>query len=235
MGRYGVSEVLVNTHWFAEKVRKFLEEGEKVRSSEESCLTQRRPGETSDERFHRAGKGAKVYEERITNNSLKVRVFYEETLLGSAGTLWANREWVGDGEAFFILYGDNLTNVDLGKMWRFHQGHGLPFTLGVFKAENPRACGIAEVDGDGVVTGFVEKPEEPKSDLAAAGVYIADSRIFEAFPKDAGEKRPLDLGFHVIPNLVGKMKVYEIKEFLMDIGTADSYEKAKRAADELLS
>lgn len=212
MGRHGVSEVLVNTHWHAEKVEAFI-----------NGLTQRR-------------KDAKVSaddadytdEEREKRREWpEVRVFYEGELLGSGGTIWANREWVRDGEAFFVLYGDNLTNVDLGKMWRFHEGHGLPFTLGVFKAERPEACGIAEVDGDGVVTGFVEKPKKPKSDLAAAGVYVADQRIFDYFPQGAGEKRPLDLGFDVIPRLVRRMKVYEIREFLMDIGTADSYEKAQ--------
>ena len=81
---------------------------------------------------------------------------------------------------------------------------GWPFTLGMFRAEKPRMCGIAEVKSDGTVTRFVEKPKVPKSDLAAAGVYVADQRIFDVFPEDAHQKRPLDLGFHVIPNLVGK-------------------------------
>ncbi|MGB2927771.1 MAG: hypothetical protein WBB70_02540 [Desulfobacterales bacterium] len=40
--------------------------------------------------------------------------------------------------------------------------------------------------------------------------------------------RPLDLGFHVMPRLVGKMKAYFIEEFLMDIGTPESYEKAQK-------
>jgi len=192
LGKHGVDEVLVNTHWYADKVESFV-----------NSLTQRR-------------KGAK-----------RVRLFYEEELLGSGGTLLANREWVADGQPFFILYGDNLTNVDLGKMYEFHVGHGLPFTLGVFKAERPEACGIAEVDKGWVVTGFVEKPERPRSDLAAAGIYLADRRIFEFFPEGADEMKPLDLGFHVIPRLVGRMKAYFIEEFLMDIGTVGAYEKAQ--------
>ena len=245
LGKHGVSEVLVNTHWHAEKVERFLS-ADYADYTDGNCLTQRRSrntGEGAKEMgkegvngysllVNRDGKQDELEDERITNqqitnNSVKVRLFYEHELLGSAGTLWANREWVGDGEAFFILYGDNLTNVDLGKMWGFHESHGLPFTLGVFKAERPEACGIAEVDGDGVVTGFVEKPEEPKSDLAAAGVYVADWRIFDYYPDDAETRRPLDLGLDVIPRLVGRMKVYLIEEFLMDIGTADSYEKAQ--------
>ena len=148
-------------------------------------------------------------------------------MLGSAGTLLANKEWVEDGDPFFILYGDNLTNVDLTGMLAFHREHSLPFTLGVFKSANPRRCGIAEVGEDGTVTGFVEKPKNPKSDLAAAGIYVADRRIFDFFPKDAHSLKPLDLGFHVIPNLVGNMKAYSIEELLIDIGTVESYERAQ--------
>jgi len=112
-------------------------------------------------------------------------------------------------------------------MYEFHVGHGLPFTLGVFRADEPERCGIAEVDGDCVVTGFVEKPERPRSDLAAAGIYVADQRMFDFFPEGAEGMRPLDLGFHVIPRLVGHMKAYFIEEFLMDIGTVGAYEKAQ--------
>ena len=199
MARHGVSEVLVNTHWHAKKVEGFIKEAEKVRKSEDM----------TGERWPEA------------------QLFHEAALLGSAGTLLANKEWVSDGKPFLILYGDNLTDVNLGKMLKFHEQHNDPFTLGVFKSERPKECGIAEVDAEGVVTTFIEKPEEPKSDLAAAGVYVADSRIFDFFPENAASKRPLDLGFDVIPNLVGKMKVFVIEEFLMDIGTVGSYEKAQ--------
>jgi len=172
-------------------------------------------------------------EEFLQQLQLKMRIitFYEPELLGSGGTIFANREWVRDGAPFFILYGDNLTDVNLGKMLAFHQRHGLPFTLGVFGAENPSQCGIAEVREDGLVTGFVEKPEHPCSNLAAAGVYIADQRIFEVFPVQgqSGDfsPRPLDLGFHIIPRLVDRMKAYFIEEFLMDIGNPESYRKAQ--------
>jgi len=234
LGKHGVDEVLVNTHWYAEKVVNFLE-GEKEQRTEGSLRPigayapvggQRTEGQEKDE--HRTSN----VQHRTSNGKTKeagprVRLFYEKELLGSAGTLLANREWVADGQPFFILYGDNLPNVDLGKMYEFHMGHGLPLTLGVFRADEPERCGIAEVDGDGVVTGFVEKPEEPKSDLAAAGIYVTDQRIFEYFPEGAEEIRPIDLGFHVIPMLVGHMKAYFIEEFLMDIGTVDSYKKAQ--------
>jgi mannose-1-phosphate guanylyltransferase len=164
--------------------------------------------------------------------SSSVVTFHEPKLLGSAGTILANRDWVGDGSPFFIIYGDNLTNVDLRKMLAFHRNHGLVFTLGVFRSKTPEQCGIAEVRKDGLVTGFVEKPMAPKSDLAAAGVYVADQRIFSFFPEMApdwqnGTTIPLDLGFHVIPRLVGQMQAYLIEEFLIDIGTLAQYKEAQ--------
>lgn len=167
---------------------------------------------------------------------LSVKLFHEPELLGSAGTLLANKDWVEDGEPFFILYGDNVTNVNLTDMLSFHTQHGLPFTLGVFKTKTPRECGIADVREDGVVTGFLEKPEKPRSDLAAAGIYIANQTIFQFFPEqESTASPPLDLGFHIIPRLVGKMKAYFIQEFLMDIGTPESYEKVQTLWTEVKS
>ena len=158
--------------------------------------------------------------------------FHESSLLGSAGTLLANRHWVNSDQAFFIIYGDNLTNVNLTRMLAYHRRHGMPFTLGVFKTDRPKECGIAETSEDDVVTGFEEKPENPATNLAAAGVYVADIRIFEFFPeKEEFNKRPLpqplDLGFHIIPKLVGNMKAYLIRETLIDIGTPEAYRKAQ--------
>ena len=112
-------------------------------------------------------------------------------------------------------------------MFAFHQEHEFPFTLGVFKAPVPSQCGIAEVRGDGVVMNFEEKPQKPRSHLAAAGIYVADEKIFDFFPDNVSSLKPLDLGFHVIPKLVGQMKAYLIEETLLDIGTPEGYEKAQ--------
>lgn len=182
---------------------------------------------------HWGSEKVEAFLKKRQTDLLQVITYYEPKLRGSAGTILANKQWVLDGGPFFIIYGDNLTNVDLGKMLAFHLEHGLPFTLGVFKAEIPAQCGIAAVGEDGLVTEFIEKPEKPKSDLAAAGIYVADHRIFEVFPEmgtDLGgaPSPPLDLGLHIFPKLVRKMKAYFIEEFLMDIGTPQSYQKAQR-------
>jgi mannose-1-phosphate guanylyltransferase len=196
LAKHSVDEVLINAHWWREKVEEFIAQYR---------------NEIEKERWP------------------QIRLFYEPVLLGSAGTLLAHKDWVADDQPFFILYGDNLTNLNLTKMYLFHCGHTLPFSLGVFKTTTPKECGIAEVNKEGVVTGFVEKPKIPKSDLAAAGINVADKKIFDQFPQEQKALKPLDLGFHVLPRLVGRMKAYCIDDFLMDIGTLDSYEKAEQA------
>jgi len=160
---------------------------------------------------------------------IKISLFYEPVLLGSAGTLLANRNWTGR-EPFFIIYGDNLAGIDLKKMMQFHKKNKQPLTIRVYRGADPERAGIVCLDENDIVVDFEEKPEKPKSDLGAGGIYIADYRIFDFFP--APEERPaneaLDLSYHVLPSMVGKMKAYDSGEFSMDIGTFQSYEDAQR-------
>ena len=160
------------------------------------------------------------------NSTPKVTLSHEPILLGSAGTILANRNWIIAGSPFLILYADNLTDVPVGRLVDCHLQHGLPFTLGVFRTAYPTQCGIAEIDTDDLVIGFEEKPAHPKSEWAAAGVYVADDRIYDFFPTFQDSAKGLDMGFHVIPRLLGKMKAYYIHDFLMDIGTPEAYQKA---------
>jgi mannose-1-phosphate guanylyltransferase len=159
----------------------------------------------------------------------RVTLFHEPVLLGSAGTIVANRHWVAPANPFLILYADNLTDVPVGRLVDRHVRHGLPFTLGVFRTAYPTQCGIAEIGPDDRVIGFEEKPAHPKSDWAAAGVYVADDRIYDAFPPSQKSGESLDFGFHVIPKLLGKMEAYYIHDFLMDIGTPEAYQQAVTA------
>jgi mannose-1-phosphate guanylyltransferase len=159
----------------------------------------------------------------VRNNArdIKVNIFYEEELLGSAGTVLANREFVKGEESFFILYADNLTNVNLGMMLDFHNRHGGIFTMGLFKTDVPQQCGVVELDDDGLISSFIEKPQRPSGNLANAGIFLADEGLFDYIPE-----RKADFGFDVLPKLVGKMYGYVINEYLLDIGTIPNYRQA---------
>ena len=57
---------------------------------------------------------------------------------------------------------------------------------GPVPAPDPRACGIAELDAEGRIVSFVEKPERPASDLANAGLYVVDCRRLPRDRRDGG-------------------------------------------------
>jgi mannose-1-phosphate guanylyltransferase len=169
-------------------------------------------------------------EQWLANHTqMKIILYHEPTLLGSAGTLLANRQWAGQGP-FFIIYGDNLTLFDLQKMLAFHRKNRHPLTIRIYKRANPRRAGIVCLDENNIVIDFEEKPQKPKSDLGAGGIYIADYRIFDFFPKPREGRMSdiLDLSYHVLPKMAGKMKAYDSGEFSMDIGTPDSLAKAQK-------
>lgn len=161
---------------------------------------------------------------------VKITTVMEDQLLGSAGTLHASRDFVHDEEQFLILYADNLTTVDLTKLLRFNTENPAPLTVGLFHADNPSARGIAELDAAGTIIDFVEKPAEPRSDLAAAGVYVGRRELFDYITPD---HVPYDFGGHVMPKLIGRMNGVVIEGYLRDVGTLESLECAEREWKEL--
>ncbi len=154
---------------------------------------------------------------------VRIHVSQEKELLGSAGTLADNRQFVEEEKEFFILYGDVLTNVDLEELLRFHRERSAAASIGVYEAAEPTRCGIVELDQRGTVRSFVEKPQEPRSDLAFSGIMVAGQEIFEFIPKG----RPSDIGFDVLPRLVGRMTAMKICGYLRDIGTMENYNAAQ--------
>ena len=154
---------------------------------------------------------------------IHVHVTEEEVLLGSAGTLLANRNWVRCEREFWVFYGDVLTNMDLTRMLEFHHRKNHIATIGVYEVPNPKQCGIVTVDQEGRVQKFTEKPVNPSGSLAFSGVMLATPEIFTVMP----HKIPADIGFDVLPNVVGKMAAYPISEYLVDIGAPISYQHAQ--------
>jgi mannose-1-phosphate guanylyltransferase len=156
-------------------------------------------------------------------NGVQVRLVEEPTLLGSAGTLAANREWVANDPCFWVIYADVLTNADLTRMQDLHQRTKPRATLGVYRVQDPTRCGIISFDDDLTVHEFEEKPTHPKSNWAFSGIMIADPSLLDLVPP----RVPSDLGFDVLPRLAGDMKAYPIEDYLIDIGTMENYKKAQ--------
>lgn len=158
--------------------------------------------------------------------AVHVHTVMEEELLGSAGTLHAHRDFVAGEDRFLILYADNLTDVDLSALISFNSEHPAPLTVGLFRAENPSACGIAQLDTQGTIVEFVEKPEHPKGNLASAGMFVAGQDLFEYIVPES--RLPYDFGGSVMPKLVGRMNGTLLTGYLRDIGTHESLSAAQK-------
>src|SRR5260370_6436758 len=147
----------------------------------------------------------------------------EHRLMGSAGTLAENRRFVAAEEVFFVLYGDVLTNASLANMLAFHRSKNLQVTLGIHQVPDPTQCGIVTADGEGIVRSFVEKPASSESHWAFSGVMIASPKILDCIPSH----RPADIGFQLLPRLIGQMVAYPISEYLLAISTLSNYTAAQ--------
>lgn len=169
------------------------------------------------------------YEHKKNNKSIIVKTVYEEKLLGSAGTVLANRKFITGSDPFVIAYADNLTNADISGMLRYHaenRGTGSVLTMGLIRAPEPKRCGIATLNDEMFITDFIEKPENPSSDLANCGIYVTDAGLFNYFPDRLPDSGIIDFGFDIFPVLKGKMKGFIIDGYLRDIGTVESYHAA---------
>lgn len=154
---------------------------------------------------------------RRAGGPVSLSLVHEPVLLGSAGTVAANRSFVAGEEAFLVIYADNLTNMDLSRFCAYHAEMRSPFTIGLFETPEPTQCGIAELDAGGRVVAFDEKPKRPRSNLANAGLYVAGPSLFDHIPA----KSYTDFGFDVLPGLVGRMYGYRIPGFYCDLGTPE--------------
>jgi mannose-1-phosphate guanylyltransferase len=152
-----------------------------------------------------------------------VRTCFEPQLLGSAGTLLANREWVSGDDFFLACNADNLTDFDLRSLIESHRENGAIATLTAFHSPNPSSGGVMEVDSDGTVIGFTEKPEHPVSDLVNAGIYAFAPGVLDEIK---GEP-PVDIGYDLLPQLVGRAHAVPIEGYFRDIGTPEAYRRAQ--------
>ncbi len=161
--------------------------------------------------------------------NIKINLVYEETLLGSAGTLKRNKDFVEDEDGFLIVYADNLTNVDIGALWKEHCRLEQLATLGLFRTSRPKSCGIVVLNGYGIIEQFEEKPQNPKSNLAFAGIVVATPKLLEAIP----DKIPCGLAKDVIECLIGRLAGVEVQGYLRDIGTLENLAQAEKDWVEL--
>lgn len=152
---------------------------------------------------------------------------FEPELLGTAGTA-RNVSAKFEREPFVVVYGDNLSTIDLKKMVEFHHHNRAEATIALFERPDATGSGIVSFSEDGRITRFKEKPLEREifSNWVNAGYYVLEPSVIDAIP----EYYPSDFGRDVFPRMLrdgARLYGYPMKERLWWIDSPADYERAK--------
>jgi glucose-1-phosphate thymidylyltransferase len=157
---------------------------------------------------------------------------YQPGPLGIAHAIGLARGFVGR-DAFCCVLGDNiLRGPSLAPMAaEFERGDYGAGTL-LHRVADPERFGVAELDAEGRVIGFEEKPKRPKSDLIPIGVYFLRPEAFDVIdalrPSDRGEFEITDVLNHYIPG--GRLYSPTYDGHWTDAGTVASLLRAAELA-----
>ncbi|MGU9982502.1 nucleotidyltransferase family protein [Phreatobacter sp. HK31-P] len=155
----------------------------------------------------------------------RIDLVHEPELLGTGGTLAANRAYFGR-ESALVAHADNLTDLDVTSLMAAHAERParVAMTMLAFRTDDPRSCGILDLDERHVVRAFHEKVADPPGNLANAAVYVVEPEVAEMA---AALGRPfVDLSTEIIPQLIGRILAVETHGYHRDIGNVESLRRA---------
>ncbi len=155
-----------------------------------------------------------------------VNTAYESSLLGTAGTIRKNIEFC-QNETVLLAHADNWTCCDFSDFLSYHhiqRPKNTVMTMMTFTCPDPSACGIVELDGNGIVVDFHEKVKKPPGNLANSAVYLLEPEVIK-WVKNNPEIN--DFSTEVIPYFLGKIATWENKKIHRDIGTINELKKAQ--------
>jgi len=167
---------------------------------------------------------------------LQVTYLRQEAPLGLAHAVLTAADWLGD--APFVMYlGDNLLRDGITDLVdRFRQGVADAIIL-LQRVPNPSAYGVAELEGGRVVR-LVEKPPQPRSDLALVGVYMFTPAIVEAAraipPSGRGELEITDAIQHLIDS-GRRVEPHEVTGWWKDTGKLADMLEANRLVLDVIA
>lgn len=165
-----------------------------------------------------------------TSHARNVRLVHEPTLLGTGGTL-ARFAPEAPAEPVLVAHADNLTLFDVRAFLQAHADRppGVVLTMMTFDPDDPRECGVVELDGERRVIGFHEKVAHPPTRLANAAIYVAEPEVV-AFVRERADADPcghVDFSTQVLPALVGRMQAFHNGLYHRDIGSPASLARAQ--------
>ncbi len=151
---------------------------------------------------------------------------YQEGEGGIADAL-SLAEYFADQDKICVVLGDNIIERNIVKAVKDFEAQGEGAKILLKEVPDPERFGVAEIK-DGTLVNIVEKPKQPRSNLAVIGVYMYDARVFDIVktlkPSDRGELEITDVNNAYVRE--GKMTWEMLHGWWTDAGTCESLLRA---------
>ncbi len=167
--------------------------------------------------------------------SVQLSYAVEDTPLDTAGAIGFAARTAGISETFVVANGDVITDLNIASLILFHRQHGAEGTISLTPVSDPSQYGIVEIDANGQVERFVEKPQPgmTTSNFASAGTYVLEPSALARMPGD----QKLSIERVVFPQMVADKSLFAMStnDYWIDAGRPDTFISAnvhvsKRAA-----
>jgi NDP-sugar pyrophosphorylase family protein len=170
----------------------------------------------------------------------RIHIKYQPNVpdLGSADSARINIDYYELTSPIFAVQGDNIFDIKVKNLIDFHKEKSACLTIVLREVDNVEGLGIADIDKNGCIQRFVEKPlpKDAPSNLANTGLYVMSPEVRKIF-KEKGiqqiikEKNRLDFGYDFIPYVIQSGRSvygYTLKGSWFDVGTPKSYLEAMK-------
>src|SRR3989304_4357061 len=170
----------------------------------------------------------------------RIHIKYQPNVedLGSADSARINMEYYDINSPVFAVQGDNIFDINVKDLIRFHREKCATMTIVLREVTNVEGFGIADIDKHNRIRCFIEKPspKDAPSNLANTGLYVISPEAKKIF-KEKGikqiieQKKRLDFGYDFIPYLTETGRPvygYKLKGNWFDVGTPKNYLEAMK-------
>jgi len=160
-------------------------------------------------------------------NGLPLSFVKEESPLGTAGGVaLCAHSWDDD---FLVISGDAMCDLDLTHAQQVHKQSGAAVTIIGIEVDDPREYGLMQVDGNGYITGFVEKPAwgQVTTNLANTGIYLIRPDVMNLIP----QSKKFDFAQDLFPALLAhneRIACCHSAGYWCDIGDLPAYLACQR-------
>ena len=172
---------------------------------------------------------SEIIEEYFRDGSefgVNIEYIHENKRMGTAGALSLVKGELD--ESFFVMNGDLLTNLNFEHMMEYHLSNSSVGTMGVREYDFQVPYGVVNIDGQNILS-IEEKPVHQF--YVSGGVYVLSSNSLKYIPQN--EYFDMPTLFEKIIESGEKSISFPIREYWLDIGRMEEFEKANNEYHEV--